>query len=117
MTPEPNYTTLNPGIVETVRWLRANGFDTCDSGDGETHQFECDYECPYVHMRCAPDKLVSEANRLMDLLAARGINFQPMDEKNSVPTVDCSYSPLFDVGFIALYNVKLPCTKRAPTLS
>ena len=43
-----NYDTLNPGIREVVRRLREAGFQTCDSGDGSTRQFECDPGAPDV---------------------------------------------------------------------
>lgn len=33
---------LNPGIARTVQWLNSQGFMTTDSGDGATHDHECD---------------------------------------------------------------------------
>lgn len=62
-TPTYTSTPLNPGIVKTVEFLRTNGFITMDSGDGETHAFECDQPYPYVHMRCAPIEMVPELHR------------------------------------------------------
>jgi hypothetical protein len=33
---------LNPGIAKTVALLNWMGYRTTDSGDGETHDHECD---------------------------------------------------------------------------
>ena len=41
---------LNPGIRQTVQLLRDHGFETCDSGDGETHDRACDRPHGYVVM-------------------------------------------------------------------
>jgi len=62
---------LNPGIRETVYWLRGEGFDTCDSGDGKTHMMECDPEYAYVAIRVAPEKMFAESHRLYNLMKAR----------------------------------------------
>ena len=39
---------LNPGIVKTVKMLNDAGYTTTDSGDGETHDYECDRDVGYV---------------------------------------------------------------------
>lgn len=98
---------LNQGIRKTVEWLIQNGYQTTDSGDGETHEHECDQEQPYVHMLIAPDKLVAETDRLAVLLKERGINVQPMDENSSVPCVEAAYNPAHGVGTLTLWNVRL----------
>lgn len=99
---------INPGIRKTVEWLTAQGFITTDSGDGSTGDFACDLPCPYVHMLVAPALLVSETDRLVQLLAARGVKVQPMDEACSVPVIEGSYNPGDGIGAtISLYNVKL----------
>lgn len=97
---------LNPGIINTVKWLNENGFQTVDSGDGETHDYECDLECPYVHISVAPEKLISEANRLQAKLQENGIVLTESDESGSSPTIQASYSPLDGLAFISLFNVK-----------
>ena len=76
--------SLNPGIRHTVQTLRAWGFMTLDSGDGETHQFECDRDCPYVVIRVDPEKLADESHRLMELLEAQSIKF---DDPCSTPAL------------------------------
>jgi hypothetical protein len=59
---------LNPGIRNAVAWFRANGFDTCDSGDGSTHEFDCDLVEPYVHVTLDRDTALDETDRLAFLL-------------------------------------------------
>lgn len=56
--------SLNPGIRRTVTWLRSLGFDTCDSGDGMTHDHPCDRAYPYVVMRLNTDELIATAHDL-----------------------------------------------------
>ena len=105
---------LNPGIRKTVAWLVSQGFETCDSGDGETHEFECDQPQPYVTMLVPACLLVSEAKRLMYRLKTQhGIEVQTMDEEVTVPAIQAAYNPadVFpdsrDLGSITLWNVKL----------
>lgn len=98
---------LNPGIVKTVEWLRNHGFETCDSGDGQTHDYECDLPVPYVHMMVDPSKLVSETDRLVKLLSEQGVKLEPMNQEGTTPTVDGGYSPLSGLASISLWNVML----------
>lgn len=106
--------SLNPGIRSTVWQFREWGFDTKDSGDGKTHQFDCDLKCPYVHIETTPDKLASEADRLLGLLKQSGVNFDncphPQDnpeEFADFPTVEASYSPIDGKAIIFTMNVIL----------
>lgn len=98
---------MNPGIVKTVEWLRAHGFKTTDSGDGETHDYGCDLPIPYVHMLVAPEKLASEAKRLQAELRSVGVVTLPQDEEGTVPTIEASYDPQSDLAVLSLYNVRL----------
>lgn len=106
--------TLNPGIRNTVTWLREHGFDTCDSGDGQTHDPACDIPLPYVHIRTAPYYVVQESIRLMVLLKDKGIVFDnaphPQDDPEAAaahPHIETSYSPVDGVAVISLFNVML----------
>lgn len=104
-----SFTPINPGILATVEWLNRHGFRTTDSGDGDTHDHECDQPVPYVHMQVYEELLVAEANRLKHLLAGLGIHVQPMDEHCTVPSIEASYNPADGYGgVITLWNVKLP---------
>jgi hypothetical protein len=64
---------LNPGIRRTVGLLWAHGFQTCDSGDGETREYECDREYGYVVIVVAPEELIAETRRLVVLLKQHGV--------------------------------------------
>lgn len=86
--------SLNPGIRVTVRRLRELGFDTIDSGDGKTHEFECDQDMPYVHIRVEPCDMLVEAHRLAD--AVKHI---------AGATVEASYSPADKVALLHLFGV------------
>lgn len=73
-----DYDALNPGIRETVRWLRSLGFNTCDSGDGVTHEYECDGDAPYVAVRCEKENAVCECDRLYTALMEKlGLSMCP----------------------------------------
>lgn len=119
---EIDYEKLNPGIRATVRFLREHGFNTCDSGDGVTHEFECDLPGPCVHIQCDPHQLASEADRLVALLKGVGINFDdcpdPQDDPEAAakfPNVEAFYFPLGEDrhGFICIFNVVLTEEGRA----
>lgn len=90
---------LNPGIRKLVSLLNEAGFVTTDSGDGETHDFECDRSYGYVTILTEPAKMVAEADRLMDLLKSWGLDPIPqMPEGEAVLDlrqchIEASYSP------------------------
>jgi hypothetical protein len=95
---------LNPGIRKTVKWLNDNGFRTVDSGDGQTHDYECDREDPYVVIACAPTKLVGEAIRLRALVQKQGVTITPIGE--GFACIQASYDPANDYGCIELVGVR-----------
>lgn len=100
---------LNPGIRETVAFLRAHGFATIDSGDGRTHEYECDQSVAYVHMRVMPpDDLISESQRLYDLLGDRIVFSDPVMDGDTVtlgPMIEAHYSPRDGIATISLWHV------------
>ena len=55
---------INPGIRELVSRLNAAGFKTVDSGDGETHDFECDRSYGYVVVLAPPTSLARTAEEI-----------------------------------------------------
>jgi hypothetical protein len=62
---------ISPGIINTVNWLRANGFETTDSGDGKTNLeagMSCAWDVPMVAMEIPPYLFLDEANRLQRLI-------------------------------------------------
>ncbi len=107
MPDDIDYAQLNPGIRETVRMLRAHGFDTSDSGDGETHEHECDPEWSYVAIIVAPANLCEEADRLVVVLRKYGIEAQPMsmDEDDDAVIVEAMYNPLDGMALLYITNV------------
>jgi len=98
---------VNPGIVKTVEWLRSHQFSTCDSGDGKTHDFECDQPYPYVYMEVAAEDLAYEADRLVRLLR-RDFPGRPegftQDGEYAGWVVEANYSPQDGYAFVTLVN-------------
>lgn len=97
-----NYEELTPGIRQVVRWLRENGFETTDSGDGITNValgMEGALDVPHVFMVAVnPAAGIDECNRLHALLLAHGL----MPESG---TIQLMYDPSDGVTVIALYNI------------
>ncbi len=109
---------LNPGIRKTVKWLRSEGFKTCDSGDGETHDFKCDRSYPYVMIQVDGfgSDLTDEADRLMRTCEEFGIVIWPVNPDGD-PYIQATYDPAnSELGIIELANVKddPPKKKRNP---
>lgn len=102
-TPETEI-PLNPNIRRTVEWLQAHGFDTSDSGDGETHACECDRDYGYVAMKVAPDQLITETRRLFRLLTERGLSVVDMNDADR-PCIQGSYDPGDDSAVIDLIYI------------
>lgn len=105
---------INPGILRTVQWLRERGFETCDSGDGETHMAACDRPYPYVSMKVAPGNLIHRTMFLQKLLGLKGITlksqgeaFIPLDAGGALlPCVQATFDPGDDTAIIDLMGVK-----------
>lgn len=107
---------MNPGIRRTVQWLRDNGFKTCDSGDGKTHEHECDRPIAYVTIRVDPSQLSAECDRLLLLLKDHGVDLAAEYEKmgdayqsgtldletQSFPTLQAQYGPVDGVATLDL---------------
>lgn len=103
-----DYDSLDPGIRETVRWLRGIGMPTCDSGDGvsKPDDFECAIREPHVFMQFARlDTAVKSAHTIKDLL-------EDMEfcEGRTLPSlgvnIEVNYSPFSDdVIIVALTGV------------
>ena len=110
-------TDINPGISRTVVWLRSHGYETCDSGDGETHEHGCDRDYPYVVSKVDPEHLVERTRHLVLLLAHMGIRVIPIGEAfdedgwNSVPCIQASFDPGDGTAMIDLMGV---CDRMLP---
>lgn len=90
-----DYETLNPGIRETVRWLRETlGFYTVDSGDGVTQEFECDRGYPYVTI--IVDTSAWDVREVANVLAGLVYNthgHKVTPQGQAGPSVQVSYDP------------------------
>lgn len=79
-----DYTELDPGIRETVRFLRSHGFDTTDSGDGKFKFSQQGEDCcalPFANVAIVisdPITLTAHADRLSYVLEQAGIIVQPI---------------------------------------
>lgn len=101
---------LNPGIRRTVAWLQQQGFDTCDSGDGETHDFDCDHPTAYVALVVDPTRLAFESDRLADLISNLGIPVLPMaptleEDDPATVTIQASYCPAEKMALIYIARI------------
>ena len=95
------------GIRRTVAWLQGQGFETTDSGDGHSNEgMECALPFPNVTMVCPPEKMAVESDRLMVLLAGRGVMVEPCSpEEPGPPQIQASYDPANGVAAIVMVNV------------
>lgn len=98
---EPVYSELDPGIRETVALLRSWGFKTSDSGDGVSKQaagIADDHTLDEPHVICtvAVTDIVTEADRLHDLLKVYDVDTQ---------TIEVIYNPVDKIGVLILTGV------------
>ena len=71
---QERFSPLNPNIEKVVQSLQDAGFSTTDSGDGATHDHECDRPYPYVAMTCDPTFLAEDAHDLKEWCEEQGID-------------------------------------------
>jgi hypothetical protein len=108
---------LDPGVRLTVAWLRDQGFETTDSGDGKTKLAEYPSisdaiqdglrDEPHVVIRVAPDELIAESDRLESLLMKVGVRLeeQPPDSYVAGPHAQATYDPANRIAFIDIVNL------------
>jgi len=94
---------LNPGIRLTVAALSAAGFETCDSGDGETHQEECDREGSYVVIKSTSRDLTAEAADLVLFLRHNGIEVVQIGCDGV--QIQATYDPVDDTAIIDVSGI------------
>ncbi len=102
--PALDLSLLDPGVRAFVGFLRAKGFETTDSGDGAAKlggPMDDGFEVlpfPHVFIRVhEATELLSEADRLLRVLAEAGIEVLP-------GTIDATYDPADRVALIALID-------------
>ena len=103
----PDYDKLDPGIRKVVELLNDNKFETTDSGDGVT---KADLIAsgdalgfPHVTITTFRHLLVSEADRLVRLLKANGVDISPVGRSDV--WVQACYDPVDDTADIMLAGV------------
>lgn len=87
MLPDLDLEQLDPGIRRMVSWLRAEGWETTDSGDGVSKPPGPEVlPFPHVVIRSSPGRLVDDARRLRKFLCQYNTpeqieaTFDPADE-------------------------------------
>lgn len=99
---------INPGIRRTVALLIEAGFQTCDSGDGETHLHECDRDHGYVAAAVRPAVAVAEADRLVKVLEGLGLRVEPLGWEKPPPGVvhvQATYLPASGYAFLEVEHI------------
>ena len=98
-----DYEALDPGIRHVVEMLRDAGFDTSDSGDGETKvdALASGDALPYPHVFCIGRlaSLVTDAHLMQELLG---------DEW----TVEASYSAKNQIVILAAWTEQQAAARR-----
>jgi len=104
---ETELAELDPKIRRTVKWLRSQGYDTCDSGDGsKAGTMECAMSVPNVFMDVEkPIDVISEADRLHALLLPLLGEPEVSEENGPSWMVQTNYSPFDGIALIELYGV------------
>jgi hypothetical protein len=102
-----NYNALDPGIRETVKWLRGHFFQTTDSGDGvsKAELIASGYALDFPHvMMTAPRLTMSQAAYdLFRLLKLRGVLCVPHGKEG--PHISATYDPADGSAVIVLTGV------------
>lgn len=98
-----DYEQLDPGVRKMVRWLRENGFETTDSGDGETKSDEARAfgDIPHVCIKTTRKDLLTEADRLWNIL---GYNLPLVMNRGEVH-VEATYDPADRSAIILLLRL------------
>ena len=103
MKPVPK--NINPGILKTVHRLRAYGYETIDSGDGQAHDFECDRDYPYVVIRLPDDRIVRKCHALMSAIAHDWATELGPIGNEDLPWIQGDYDPHTREAHITVANV------------
>lgn len=96
---------LNPGIVKAVELINSMGFRTTDSGDGETHDYECDRDVGYVVVVLRDDQpLERSANRIALGLRGQGVELAAPGSAEGT-MITASYSPHDGFRLVDISNI------------
>lgn len=115
-----DYDDLDPGIRELVKALRLNGFDTCDSGDGESKFDEdgegdcgCAEPMANVYITSSRENLLTDCDRLVEVLkrlVKPGLLEETLfdnDLEQEVPKViiEATYLPMDGTAILAVHGL------------
>lgn len=105
-----DYTQLDSGIRETVRFIRDAGFNTTDSGDGVSKGgfddvLSGNLGFPHVVVRIKAHEMLEEAHRLQVHLEGRLGPAEGDDEYGPAWQVELSYDPASGVAIIMVRDV------------
>jgi hypothetical protein len=126
---DEDYEEIDPGIRETVRFLRGHGFDTTDSGDGKTKfpdgpdapGMPCAMPVANVAILVEPEQLVAEADRLCALLQSVGVVVGAItgniDEDEHTIEIQAGYDPYDGSSVIVVMFLDDAKLARARTFS
>ncbi len=107
---DPNM--LDAGIRDTVVFLRKNGFNTTDSGDGSKNDMECAMPIPNVAMTCAPEEMIAEADRLARLILSSGHDLRELgNDEHGAAEIQASYDPATKSAIILVLHFVVPWTE------
>lgn len=96
---------LDPGIRQTVMVLRKHGFNTTDSGDGNSKLIDaCALPYPHVFIQ-AGGQVVRESHRLWQFLMTEFHVCIPVINNEGEPRIQATYDPANCTGIIELANV------------
>lgn len=100
-----DYEQLDPGIRNVVRFLRENGFETTDSGDGsKAEAMDCALDVPNVFCVVPKEVAFDEADRLQRLICEK----LQVDAGALIAggiAVELTYSPLDQVCVLSLFGL------------
>lgn len=106
---EIDYDQLDPGIRQCVRMLRQAGYETCDSGDGET---KGDNGLPFGHVVIQvpnPYTSVAELLHVQQHLKRKGLTCVPRPPEGEPAAdevvVELSYNPAEPVAVIVIEHI------------
>lgn len=97
-----NYGALDPGIRETVKFLRSHDFETTDSGDGVSKpKVGRVFDFPHVFMQCRAEDMIAESGRLRRVVEDR------IGRDLEQGQIQATYDPVSNVALLMLAGVTI----------
>ena len=131
-----DYSELDPGIRNSVKFLRNHGFWTTDSGDGQTKFSTGQYDAaevldfPHICIVVEPRNMIEESRKLAAVLGGHGVQVQQRglrhldpqwyESQDEAPTwdvkqaveVEASYDPMTDIAVIMVSYINDELLRR-----